>query len=151
MTDVDRPYVPPEKYRPKPFNPNKKPAKVKGFTVASFFVLLGIFLAKYFLDFLLLPTLLPSVYPFSALAIVIWVVETIFVCIITIKFISGFGYFYIPACLVYAIAVAIAPNGLFSFGNAIPAIVGGLIAYIATRLIQRIIIWIFIGLAFIAM
>ena len=151
MADVDKPYVPPEKFRPKPFNPNKKPAKVKGFTVASFFVLLGIFLAKYFLDFLLLPTLFPSIYPFSALAIIVWVVETILVCIITIKFVSGFGYFYIPACLVYAIAVAIAPNGLFGFGDAIPAIVGGLIAYIATRLIQRIIIWIFIGLAFITM
>lgn len=151
MVDTDKPYVPPAKYQPKKFNPNKKPEKVKGFTVASFFVLIGIFLAKYFLDFLLLPTLFPGFYPFSALAISIWAVETIVVCALTIKFISGFGYFYIPACLVYAIAVAIAPNGLFGFGDSIPAIVGGLIAYVATRLIQRIIIWIFIGLAFITM
>lgn len=151
MADVDKPYVPPEKYRPKPFDPNKKPAKVKGFTIASFFVLLGIFLAKYFLDFLLLPTLFPSIYPFSALAIIIWVVETILVCVITIKFVSGFGYFYIPACLVYAVAVAIAPNGLFGFGDVIPNIFGGLIAYAATRLIQRIILWITIGIAFVTM
>ena len=151
MIDTDKPYVPPEKYRPKPFNPSKKPEKVKGFTLVSFFVLLGVFLAKYFLDFHLLPALFPDIYPFSALAIVIWAVETILVSVISIKFISGFGYFYIPACLVYAIAVVIAPNGLFGFGDTIPAIVGGLIAYILTRLIQRIVLWIFIGLAFITM
>ena len=151
MIDTDKPYVPPAKYQPKKFNPNKKPAKVKGFTVASFFVLLSIFLAKYFLDFWLLPTIFPSVYPFSALAIIIWAAETILICTLTIKFVSGFGYFYIPACLVYAIAVAIAPNGLFGFGTVIPQIVGGLIAYVATRLIQRIILWIFIGIAFITM
>lgn len=151
MIDTDKPYVPPAKYQPKKFNPNKKPAKVKGFTVASFFVLLSIFLAKYFLDFWLLPTIFPSVYPFSALAIIIWAAETILICTLTIKFVSGFGYFYIPACLVYAIAVAIAPNGLFGFGTVVPQIVGGLIAYVATRLIQRIILWIFIGIAFITM
>ena len=47
-------YIPPEKYRPKPFNPNKKPERVPGFTVVSFVGLLIAFAAKYALDFLLL-------------------------------------------------------------------------------------------------
>lgn len=144
-------YTPPEQYKPKPFNPNKKPEKVKGFTVASFFTLMATFVAKYLLDFLLLPTLFPALYPFSAGAIIIWIVTTIVICFLAIKFITGFGYFYIPACLIYAICVAIWPNNVFYFGTVIPAIVGGLIAYIANRLIERAILWISILLSFVTM
>ena len=151
MIDTDKPYVPPAKYQPKKFNPNKKPAKVKGFTVASFFVLLGIFLAKYFLDFLLLPALFPGLYPFSTLAIIIWAAETVLIYALTIKFVSGFGYFYIPACFIYALLVTIWPNGIFGFGVYLPAIAGGAIAYAASRLIERIEMWIAIGLSFIRM
>ncbi len=41
-------YVPDEKYRPKPANPNKKVEKVWGFTVLSFLALLAIFCREVF-------------------------------------------------------------------------------------------------------
>lgn len=151
MIDTNKPYVPPAKYQAKKFNPNKKPAKVKGFTVASFLVLLAVFLAKYFIDFLLLPALFPDLYPISVAAIVIWVIETIIFLVISIQFITGFGYFYIAAALVYAIPILIYSNGLFGFGTEIPIFLGALIAYAATRLLERIIMWVFIGISFITM
>ena len=151
MIDTNKQYTPPAKYQAKKFNPNKKPAKVPGFTVASFLVLLAVFFAKYFLDFLLLPLLFPDIYPFSVAAIVIWVVETIIFLVVSIKFITGFGYFYIAAALVYAIPIAIYSNELFGFGTVIPTFVGALIAYAATRFLERIIMWIFIGISFITM
>jgi hypothetical protein len=151
MIDTNRAYVPPAKYQPKPHDPNKRPEKVKGFTVVSFFVLIGIYLAKYALDCWLMPNLFPQLYPVSVLAIVIWVVETIVISSLCIKFVSGFGYFYIPACLVYALAVLIAPNNIFCFGTVIPHIFAGLIAYSASRFIQKVVMWFFIGLAFMTM
>lgn len=151
MIDTNKPYVPPAKYQAPKFNPNKKPAKVKGFTVASFFTLLGIYLAKYVLDFILLPLIFPQLYPFSAAAIIIWIIETIIITALCIKFVSGFGYFYIPACLIYAIGVAIYPNDVFMFGPIIPQFFGGVIAYAASRIIERAVIWAFIGISFIRM
>ena len=151
MIDTNKKYTPPEKYKPKPFNPNKKPEKVPGFTVASFFILWIVFAAKYCVDFLLLPKLLPDLYPFTAVGIILWVVNTIIFCALSIKFVSGFGYFYIPAILIYSILVAIWPQNLFGFGTEIPAIVGGLITYVASRIVERIIMWIFIGFSFITM
>ena len=147
--DTDKKYVPPAKYQPKPFNPNKKPAKVQGFTVASFCALQLIFLAKYFLDFQLLPRLFPSIYPFSAAAVIVWIIETIIVITLCIRFVSGFGYFYIPACIIYAVGVMIAPNELFGFGAIIPAFLGGIIAYTASRIIEHAIMWIFIIRSFV--
>ena len=148
MIDTDKPYAPPEKYKPKAFNPNKKPEKVKGFTVISFCVLQGIYLAKYFLDFHLLPQLFPGLYPFSTGAIILWIIETIAVTALCIKFVSGFGWFYLPACLIYGIAVAICPNNLFGFSTAIPAILGGLIAYAASRIIEHATMWVFMIIYF---
>ena len=144
-------YTPPEQYRPKPFNPNKKPEKVKGFTVASFIALQIVFIIKYLLDFLLLPHLFPELYPFSVIAIIIWVISTILVCALSIKFITGFGYFYIPACLFYAICVAIWPNNVFYFGTEIPSLLGAIITYAGNRIIERIIMWISIAISFITM
>ena len=151
MTTTNQKYIPPAKYQPKAFNPNKKPEKVKGFTVLSFLALIITYIAKFLLDFLLLPTLLPELYPLSAAAIAIWCISTILITFIAIKFITGFGYFYIPACLTYAICVAVWPNNLFYFGTVIPAILGGLIAYAASRLIERIEMWLFILAGFITM
>jgi hypothetical protein len=151
MIDTNKKYVPPEKYRPKPRDPNKKPEKVKGFTVASFIALHIIFILKYLLDFVLLPHLFPDLYPLSVAAIIIWTIETIVVCTLCIKFVTGFGYFYIPAILVYSILIAIWPNNLYHFGVEIPAIVGGLIAYVASRLIERALMWFFIAISFITM
>jgi hypothetical protein len=150
MTDTNKPYVPPEKYRPKPFNPNKKPEKVPGFTVLSFFGLIAVYVAKYCIDFLLMPALFPN-YNTPVFAITFWIVETIIVTFLCIKFITGFGYFYIPACLVYAILVWIWPNGIFGFGEIMPAVAGAGIAYAASRIIERVEMWLFILVGFIRM
>ena len=151
MIDVDKKYTPPEKYKPKAFNPNKKPEKVRGFTVASFTVLMILSVLKYLLDFLLLPKLFPDLYPISTTAIVIWVVETIIFCSLCIKFVTGFSYFYILAFLLYAILVAIWPNELFGIGVAFPSIVGAIIAYAASRIIEQLLLLLFIALSFIRM
>ena len=151
MVDIDKKYTPPEKYKPKSFNPYKKPEKVKGFTVASFTVLMILSVLKYLLDFLLLPKLFPDLYPISTGAIVIWVVETIIFCGLCLKFVTGFGYFYILAFLIYAILVAIWPNELFGIGVAFPSIVGAAIAYAASRIIQQLLLLLFIAFSFITM
>ena len=150
MTNTDKPYVPPEKYRPKPFNPNKKPEKVPGFTVLSFLGLIAVYVAKYCIDFLLMPALFPN-YNTPVFAVTFWIIETIIITFLCIKFITGFGYFYIPACLVYAILVWIWPNGIFGFGEIMPAIAGAGIAYAASRLIERVEMWLFILVGFIRM
>lgn len=151
MASNEQKYTPPAKYQPKAFNPNKKPEKVRGFTVLSFFALMAAYIVKFLLDFLLLPTLFPNLYPLSPAAIIIWCADTVIITFIAIKFITGFGYFYIPACLIYAICVAIWPNNVFYFGSAIPAIVGGLITYVASRTIERIEMWLSILIGFITM
>ena len=150
MIDTDKPYTPPAKYEAPKFNPNKKPAKVPGFTVLSFFVLIAIHVAKYCIDFLLMPAIFPG-YNTPVFAVTFWIIETIIITGLCIKFVTGFGYFYIPACLVYAILVTIWPNGIFGFGTIMPAIAGGAIAYAASRLIERAEMWIAIGLSFIRM
>ena len=150
MIDTDKKYTPPEQYKPKKFNPNKKPEKVPGFTVLSFFVLIAIYVTKYCLDFLLLPAIFP-VYNTPPVAVTFWVIETIIITFLCIKFVTGFGYFYIPACLVYAILVGIWPNGIFGFGEVIPAIAGAGIAYAASCVIERVEMWLFILVGFIRM
>ena len=150
MIDTNKPYTPPAKYEAPKFNPNKKPAKVPGFTVLSFFVLIAIYVAKYCVDFLLMPAIFPG-YNTPVFAVTFWIIETIIITALCIKFVTGFGYFYIPACLIYAILVTIWPNGIFGFGVYLPAIAGGAIAYAASRLIERAEMWIAIGLSFIRM
>ena len=150
MIDTDKPYTPPAKYKAPKFNPNKKPEKVPGFTVLSFFILIAIYIAKYCIDFLLMPTIFPG-YNTPAFAVTFWIIETIIVTFLCIKFVTGFGYFYIPACLIYAILVAIWPNEIFGFGTVIPAIAGGAIAYVASRAIERLEMWLFILVGFVRM
>ncbi|MBR3323173.1 hypothetical protein IKG13_03900 [Candidatus Saccharibacteria bacterium] len=111
MVDTDKKYVPPAKYAPKKFNPNKKPEKVRGFTALSFLTLIAIYAGKYCIDFLLLPAIFPN-YNTPPIAVTFWIIETIIITFLCIKFVTGFGYFYIPACLIYAVLVWIWPNGI---------------------------------------
>ncbi|MCQ2569211.1 MAG: hypothetical protein MJ155_02905 [Candidatus Saccharibacteria bacterium] len=136
-------YKPPEKYRPKPAGPKPKPEKVPGFTVASFFGLWAIFAVKYVVDFLLLPKLLPDIYPLSVWAIVVWVISTLIFSFVSIEFVSGFSFFYPFANLIYVVLAAIWPFGLYGAeylpGFLIAALMG-LIMYG----VQRGILWILI-------
>ena len=136
-------YKPPEKYRPKPAGPKPKPEKVPGFTVASFIGLWAIFAVKYVVDFLLLPKLLPDIYPLSVWAIVVWVISTLVFSFISIEFVSGFSFFYPFANLVYVVLAAIWSFGLYGAeylpGFLIAALMG-LIMYG----VQRGILWILI-------
>ena len=141
-------YVPPEKYRPKPANSNKKVEKVWGFTVLSFFVLLGVFAVKYLVDFLLLPKIIPDLFPFSAGALILWFVSTIIFVFIALKFVSRIGFFYPFANLIYAVLAFAWPYGLYGLGDVVPVIVGLLIAYAIMALVERVMLWIFILVGF---
>jgi hypothetical protein len=85
------------------------------------------------------------------IAITYWIIETIVITALCIKFVTGFGYFYIPACLIYALCVTIYPNGIFGFGVVMPAIAGGVIAYITSRAIEKIEMWLFFAVSIIKM
>ena len=137
----DKKYVVPERYRPKPRDPNKKPEKMWGCTVGSFFGLLGVFVGKYLVDFLLLPKLFPAWYPFSAAAIVAWLISTIVFTFVAMKFISGLIYFYYAADLVYAILVAIWPLGLYGAGVYMPGVLLAVLMAFMLYFLQRIILW----------
>lgn len=95
MIDTDKKYTPPAKYTPKKFDPNKKPEKVPGFTVLSFLALIAIYIIKYCIDFLLMPALFAN-YNTPPFAVTFWIIETIIITFLCIKFVTGFGYFYIP-------------------------------------------------------
>lgn len=143
-------YVPDEKYRPKPRNPNQKPEKVWGFTVASFFGLLAVFAAKYAVDFLLLPRLFPDAYPFSVGVVVAWVLTTIIFSFASMKLVTGMGIFYPFADLVYAILVAIWPLGLYG-AEFVPGFVLAIIMAAIMYALQRAILWILILVGFMKM
>lgn len=139
-------YVPDEKYRPKLHAP-QKPEKVWGFTAASFLGLLAVFAAKYAVDFLLLPRLFPDIYPFGIWAVVVWVVTTIVFSLASMKLITGMGFFYPFADLVYAILVAIWPFGLYG-AEYIPGFVLAVIMGVIMYALQRAILWVLILIGF---
>ena len=144
-------YTPPEKYKPKPVNPNKKPEKVPGFTVASFFGLWVVFAVKFAVDFLLLPNLFPDLYPLTAGGIALWVASTVLFSALSMHFVSGMWFFYPFADLVYAILVAIFPMGLYGTAEYFPGVVLALLMVGLMWVIQRIILWIMILFSFITM
>jgi hypothetical protein len=47
--------------------------------------------------------------------------------------------------------VAIWPNGIFGFGHIMPATAGAGIAYVASRIIERVEMWLFILAGFVKM
>jgi len=129
----------------------RKVEKVWGFTVASFFALIGVHIAKYFIDFHLLPKLFPSLFPLSLGAVGLWLASSIIISTLCMKFISRFGYFYPIAIFFYALCIVFWPMGAYGFGDIIPSILGAIIAGVALDLIQRGILWIFIFIGFITM
>jgi len=144
-------YVVPEKYRPKPRDLNKKPEKVWGCTLGSFLGLIGVFIAKYLVDFLLLPKLFPAWYPLSAAAIIAWLISAIIFTFVAMKFVSGLIYFYYVADLVYAVLVAILPMGLFGTAELFPGIVLAIIMAIMLYFLQRFMLWLIILWGFVRM
>lgn len=144
-------YVAPEKYRPKAPNPNKKVEKVWGFTVLSFIGLLATFVVKFLVDFFLLPEIFSNLYPFSVGAVVIWFVSSLLFIFVALKFITRIGFFYPVAFVLYAILVWAFPNGIYGLDTVIPALGGAIIAYVVLRIIQRIMLWIFILVGFVTM
>lgn len=144
-------YVPDKKYRPKPTNPNKKVEKVWGFTVLSFLALLAIFVVKYLVDFLLIPRIFPGLFPFSVGALLVWLVSSLLFSFIALKFITRMGFFYPAADIVYGILVWAFPCGLYGLESMLPALAGAMIAYVILRIIQRVMLWIFILVGFVRM
>ena len=142
-------YTPDAKYRPKPPNPNKKPEKVRGFTVASFLALLATFVVKYLLDFLIFPRLFPGLYPLSVGAIIIWLASTIVVSVISIELITGMWFFYPFADLIYAILVVIWPLGLYGTNEMIPGLMLAFAMAVLMYFLQRLILKISILISFI--
>lgn len=149
MASKDAKYVVPERYRPKPRDPNKKPEKLWGCTAGSFFGLLGAFVGKYLVDFLLLPKLFPAWYPFSAAAVIAWLVSTIIFTFVSMKFISGLIYFYYAADLVYVLLVAIVPRDLYGAGDYLPRVLLAVAMAAVLYFLQRILLWLLIIWSFI--
>ena len=144
-------YMPDEKYKPKVANPHKKVEKVWGFTALSFLGLLTTFVVKYLVDFLLIPQLLSELFPFSAGALVIWIVSSLFFSFVALKFITRMGFFYPVADVGYAVLVWVFPRGLYGLDIFLPAFAGAIIAYVVLRIIQRAMLWIFILVGFVRM
>lgn len=126
----------------------KKPEKVWGFTVASFFALLAIYAFKYALDFLILPKLFPQFYPYSWGALIAWLLSTIIVTVAAMLWISRFGWFYPIANLVYVVLALIWPLGLYGMGDFWHPLVAVIVGGVAMDIIQQIILWIFIFVGF---
>ena len=144
-------YTPPEKYRLKKPNPNKKVEKVWGFTVLSFLILMAVFVVKYLVDFLLIPKIFPGLFPFSIGALLVWLASSLLFSFVALKFITRMGFFYPAADIVYAILVWAFPYGLYGLELIIPALAGAIIAYVILRIIQRVMLWIFILVGFVRM
>ena len=152
MTKANEPYVVPDKYKPKPFVPKKGEfARDMRYLVLSFLGLVAVLVAKYFLDFRLLPMLFPALYPVSVGAIFIWLALTIVISFLALKFVSGFSIFYEIADAIYALMVLVWPLGLYGLGTVVPVIAGALIAWVIMYGIQRVMLWGFILVGFIKM
>ena len=102
-------------------------------------------------DFWILPRLFPDLYPFSAGAFIAWLISSLIVVTLTMKFITRFGYFYPVAQIIYALLVFIAPCELYGMTEWWGGIVGAVVSYIALDLIGRGILWIFILIGFVTM
>lgn len=129
----------------------KKPEKVWGFTVASFCALMAVFVTKYLVDFLLLPWLFPQFYPVSGAAFLLWLATTLVAVLISMFFITRFGYFYPVANLLYVIIAAIWPLGLYGLGDFWPALIGAAAGGLVMYVIERLILWVFILVGFMRM
>ncbi len=128
----------------------KKPEKVWGFTVLSFFAMLGVYAAKFFVDFCVLPNMFPDWYPFSIYAMIAWIATAAVATIISVQFITRFGFFYPVADIMYALFILLWPMGLYGTANWPDAIVALLAAFLLD-VIQRAVLWIYIAIDFMRM
>ena len=103
------------------------------------------------MDFLLIPQLLSELFPFSAGALIIWIVSSLLFSFVALKFITRMGFFYPVADVVYALLVWVFPRGLYGLDIFLPAFAGAIIAYVVLRIIQRAMLWIFILVGFVRM
>jgi hypothetical protein len=130
--------------------PKKKPEKVWGFTVGSFFGVLAVFVIKFLVDFLLIPKLLPDFFPISWAAVGIWLASTVLFVVIAMQFVTRFGYFYVAAAILYGILVLIWPMGLYGTAETAPIVIA-VLSGVIIDLVSQVILWIYIGIGFMCM
>ncbi len=130
--------------------PKGKPEKVWGFTVGAFFGMLAVYVIKFLVDFLLIPKLFPDLFPVSWGAVGIWLATSVIFTVISFQFITRFGWFYLVAAILYALLVLFFPMGLYGTAETAPIVIA-VVAGVILDLIQRIILWIYIGIGFITM
>lgn len=130
--------------------PKKKPEKVWGFTVGAFFGMLAIYVIKFLVDFLLIPKIFPDFFPISWAAVGIWLASSVIFTVISFQFVTRFGWFYLAAAILYALLVLIFPMGLYGTAETSPIVIA-VLSGVILDLIQRIILWIYIGIGFITM
>ena len=130
--------------------PKKKPEKVWGFTVLSFFGMLLVYVIKFLVDFLLIPKIFPDFFPISWAAVGIWLASSVIFTVISFQFVTRFGWFYLAAAILYALLVLIFPMGLYGTAETSPIVIA-VLSGVILDLIQRIILWIYIGIGFITM
>ena len=144
-------YVVPEKYQPKVLNRNKKIEKVWGFSILSFLGLMATFIIKYFVDFWLFQNVFKDLYPMSVGAIILWITSSLFFIFLALKFVTRIGFFYPVAFMLYGVLVWVLPNGMFGIGDSMQSLILATIMYILMRIIQRMMLWIFVLIGFVKM
>ena len=130
--------------------PKGKPEKIWGCTVGAFFGMLAVYVIKFLVDFLLIPKIFPDFFPISWPAVGIWLASSVIFTVISFQFITRFGYFYIAAAVLYALLVLIFPMGLYGTAETAPIVIA-VLSGVILDLIQRAVLWIYIGIGFITM
>ena len=128
----------------------KKPEKVWGFTVGAFCGMLAIYVIKFLVDFLLIPKIFPDFFPISWAAVGIWLASSVIFTVISFQFVTRFGWFYLAAAILYALLVLIFPMGLYGTVETSPIVIA-VLSGVILDLIQRLILWIYIGIGFITL
>ena len=144
-------YVVPEKYQPKVLNRNKKIEKVWGFSILSFLGLMATFIIKYFVDFWLFQNVFKDLYPMSVGAVTLWITSSLFFIFLALKFVTRIGFFYLAAFMLYGVLVWVLPNGMFGVGSSTQSLILATIMYILMRIIQRMMLWVFVLIGFVKM
>jgi hypothetical protein len=130
--------------------PKPKPEKVWGFSIGSVLGMLAVFAVKFVIDFLVIPKIWPDFFPISWPAVGIWLASTVLFTVISMQFITRFGYFYVAAAIMYGILVLVWPMGLYGTAETMPFVIAVLMGVIID-LISQVILWIYIGVGFMRM
>lgn len=109
------------------------------------------FIIKYFVDFWLFQNVFKDLYPMSVGAVTLWITSSLFFIFLALKFITRIGFFYPAAFMLYGVLVWVLPNGMFGVGSSTQSLILATIMYILMRIIQRMMLWVFVLIGLVKM